>query len=75
MFKRFIMLIALVMATGLPALAQSSMTDQQIMDYVISENDKGVDRKTIVTNLMERGVSIDRIRNLSKKYEKQKQAA
>lgn len=72
MFKRFIMLIALVMATGLPALAQSSMTDQQIMDYVISENDKGVDRKTIVTNLMERGVSIDRIRNLSKKYEKQK---
>lgn len=72
MFKRFIMLIALVMATGLPALAQSSMTDQQIMDYVISENDKGVDRKTIVTNLMERGVSIDRIRKISKKYEKQK---
>lgn len=72
MFKRFIMLIALVMATGLPALAQSSMTDQQIMDYVISENDKGVDRKTIVTNLMERGVSIDRIRKISKKYDKQK---
>lgn len=66
------MLIALVMATGLPALAQSSMTDQQIMDYVISENDKGVDRKTIVTNLMERGVSIDRIRKISKKYDKQK---
>lgn len=47
------------------------MTDSQIMDYIISENAKGVKRSQIVTNLMQRGVSVDRIRKIRDKYEKE----
>ncbi len=51
--------------------AQSGMTDNQIMDYVIEQNAKGVSRQQIVTQLMQRGVTIDQIRRLKTKYEKQ----
>ena len=51
--------------------AQSGMTDNQIMDYVIEQNAKGVSRQQIVTQLMQRGVAIDQIRRLKTKYEKQ----
>ena len=51
--------------------AQSGMTDNQIMDYVIEQNAKGVSRQQIVTQLMQRGVTIEQIRRLKTKYEKQ----
>jgi protein involved in polysaccharide export with SLBB domain len=51
--------------------AQSSMTDNQIMDYVIEQNAKGVSRQQIVTQLMQRGVTIDQLRRIQKKYQKQ----
>jgi protein involved in polysaccharide export with SLBB domain len=51
--------------------AQSGMTDNQVMDYVIEQNAKGVSRQQIVTQLMQRGVTIDQIRRIQKKYQKQ----
>ncbi len=51
--------------------AQSGMTDNQIMDYVVEQNAKGVSRQQIVTQLMQRGVTIDQIRRLKSKYDKQ----
>jgi protein involved in polysaccharide export with SLBB domain len=47
------------------------MTDNQIMDYVIEQNAKGVSRQQIVTQLMQRGVTIDQLRRIQKKYQKQ----
>jgi protein involved in polysaccharide export with SLBB domain len=47
------------------------MTDNQVMDYVIEQNAKGVSRQQIVTQLMQRGVTIDQIRRIQKKYQKQ----
>lgn len=52
-------------------LAQSSMTDSQIMEFVIKENDKGTPREEIFKKLIERGVSVDDIRRLRNQYEKQ----
>jgi protein involved in polysaccharide export with SLBB domain len=49
------------------------MTDNQVMDYVIEQNSKGVSRQHIVTQLMQRGVTIDQIRRIQKKYQKQTQ--
>ena len=54
-------------------LAQSGMTDNQVMDYVIEQNAKGVSRQQIVTQLMQRGVTIDQLRRIQKKYQKQTQ--
>ncbi len=53
------------------ALAQSSMTDSQIMEFVVKENDKGTPREEIFKKLIERGVSVDDIRRIRDKYEKQ----
>ena len=52
-------------------MAQTGMTDNQVMDYVIEENAKGVSRSQIVTKLMQRGVNIEQIRRIQRKYQKQ----
>ena len=69
--KRFATLIASVMVCATISWAQSGMTDNQVMDYVIEQNAKGVSRQQIVTQLMQRGVTIDQIRRIQKKYQKQ----
>ena len=51
--------------------AQSGMTDNQVMDYVIEQNAQGVSRQKIVTQLMQRGVTIEQINRIRKKYQKQ----
>lgn len=53
-------------------LAQTSMTDDEITEYVIRENAKGTDRAKIVTTLVEKGVTVDRIQKIRRKMEKQK---
>ena len=49
----------------------SSMSDQQVMDFVIKENDKGTSREDIVKKLIERGVPIEQIRSIRDKYERE----
>ncbi len=51
--------------------AQSGMTDNQVMDYVIEQNAQGASRQKIVTQLMQRGVTIEQIRRIQKKYQRQ----
>ena len=63
-------LLCLVLLAGY-AFAQSGMTDNQVMDYVIEQNAKGVSRQKIVTDLMQRGVTIEQIRRIQKKYQRQ----
>lgn len=61
----------MLMLSASYTFAQSSMTDSQIMDYVIEQNAKGTSRQQIVTQLMQRGVTIDQLRRIQKKYQKQ----
>ena len=63
-------IIGLMLATA-STWAQSGMTDNQVMDYVIEQNANGVSRQQIVTQLMQRGVTIEQIRRIQKKYQKQ----
>ena len=60
--------LLLMSATG---WAQSGMTDNQVMDYVIEQNAKGVSRQQIVTQLMQRGVTMEQLQRLRKKYQRQ----
>lgn len=71
MMKRIAMIIACLLMTGTVAWAQSGMTDNQVMDYVIEQNAKGVSRHQIVTQLLQRGVNVDQLRRIQKKYQKQ----
>lgn len=53
------------------ATAQSSMTDDQLMQFVIREHNAGTSQQQIVTKLMQRGVDIQQIRRVKAKYERQ----
>lgn len=55
--------------------AQSTMTDEQIMEYVLTENQKGTSQTEIVTALMQKGVSVDQIQRLKNKYSKQREGS
>ena len=69
--KRLATLIASIVMCATMGWAQSGMTDNQVMDYVIEQNANGVSRQQIVTQLMQRGVTIEQIRRIQKKYQKQ----
>lgn len=53
------------------ATAQSSMTDEQILKFVMKENAEGTSLVQIVTKLMQKGVTIEQIRRVKDKYERQ----
>lgn len=69
---KHIIVSILLALTVLPVAAQSNMTDAQIIEYIQTETAKGVQRSQIVTSLMEKGVSVDRIQKIRRTYEKQK---
>lgn len=69
--KRIATMITCLLMTAAISWAQSGMTDNQVMDYVIEQNAKGASRQQIVTQLVQRGVTIDQIRRIQKKYQKQ----
>ena len=52
-------------------MAQSSMTDDQVMQFVIKEHAAGTSQAQIVTKLMQNGVDITQIRRVRKKYDRQ----
>ncbi len=68
--KRYILLLGLFLAITTIGMAQS-MTDQQVMQFVIEQHQQGVSQQQIVTKLMQRGVNIDQIKRVRKKYEHQ----
>ena len=59
-------LLLLMLPTGL--MAQSSMTDNQVMEFVIKEHSAGTSQSQIVTKLIQRGVDIQQIRRVRQKY-------
>lgn len=69
--KRYIFSMLLLMACATVSLAQSSMSDQDIVEFVMKEQSKGTAQAQIVTKLMQRGVTIDQIRRVRNKYERQ----
>ncbi len=68
--KKIFILFFVVILIPLSVSAQSSMTDDQIIQFILKENDAGTSQAQIVTKLMQRGVKIDQIRRVRQKYEK-----
>ena len=60
----------LALLLPLCALAQSSMTDDQVFRFIIKEHEAGTSQQQIVVQLMQRGVDITQIRRVRKKYER-----
>jgi hypothetical protein len=50
--------------------AQSVMTDDQVIRFIVKEHEAGSSQQQIVTKLVQRGVNVDQIRRVRKKYER-----
>ena len=69
--KKNILLLILVLAMPACMMAQSSMSDDQVMQFVVKEHAQGTSQSQIVTKLMQRGVNISQIRRVREKYDRQ----
>ena len=70
--RKILLALTLLLGFAAQAVAQSGMTDKQVMQFMIKENERGTPRSEIVTKLIERGVDIQQIQRIRKTYEKQK---
>ena len=66
MKKILLLFVLATFATVLPTMAQS-MTDDQIVNYILQEKEKGTDRQVIIRNLTQRGVTVEQLRRVQKK--------
>ena len=57
-------LLLVLLLVPLATLAQSSMSDSQVMEFIQRETNAGTSRSQIVTKLVQRGVNIDQIRRI-----------
>ena len=71
MKKYAILALLLALSVNTVYAQSSSMTDDQVMRYVVKEHDKGTSNAQIVTKLMQQGVDISQIRRVRNKYERQ----
>lgn len=70
--KKIIIYILLLTLCPMALSAQSAMTDEQILEFVLKENAAGTSQAQIVTKLMQRGVNIQQIRRVKDKVERQR---
>jgi protein involved in polysaccharide export with SLBB domain len=69
--KKYILYTLLLMLIPMGVCAQSSMTDEQVMSFVVKEHAAGTSQAQIVTKLMQSGVDISQIRRVRKEYDRQ----
>ena len=67
--KKYLIYLIFMLIMPLAVSAQSSMTDTQVMQYVMKAKEQGKSQSQIVTDLMQRGVDISQIRRVRNKYE------
>ena len=68
---RLIASIIVFLCIGIAEVSAQSMTDEQVLQFVAVEYQKGTSQAQIVTKLMQKGVDINQIRRVKQKYERQ----
>ena len=67
----FILTMVLLSMAPTQTQAQTTMTDQELITFILNERDKGSSQNDIITKLMQRGVDIQQIQRVKRKYERQ----
>ena len=67
--KKICLLVCMLMLAAVSVSAQS-MSDEQVIQFVLKEQKKGSSQQEIVTKLMQNGVTIDQIRRVRQKAER-----
>ena len=55
-------------------MSAQGMTDDQVMSYIVKERNAGTSQAQILSKLVAKGVDINQVRRIRKKYEKEIQA-
>jgi len=69
---RITFLLLLFISVSHMSFAQT-MTDNQVIDFVLEQQEKGVDQKTIATKLFQKGVTTQQLRRVRKKFQAQQE--
>lgn len=68
--RRFLLFVCIT-AFSYTTIQAQSMTDEQVMQFVMKEREAGTSQSQIVTKLMQNGVNIQQIRRIKDKYNRQ----
>jgi len=71
MYKKLLLILALTLVP-MTFYAQS-MSDDQVIKFILTENEKGTSQQQIVTKLLQKGVSTEQLRRVRKKYQQQQE--
>ena len=70
--KKVIVLLGMLMMICTTAVAQSSLTDEQVIKFVMKEQKAGSTQQEIAVKLVQKGVTTDQIKRVQKKVERLK---
>ena len=70
--KRYLLFVVLFVSCLLAAHAQSAMSDDQVIKFVMKEQQKGTKQQDIAVKLIQRGVTTEQMRRVQKKAERLK---
>ena len=62
-------LLACLACFCFPFVFSQSMSDEQVVRYVMEQQGRGKDQQYIVSQLLQKGVTVDQLRRIRKKYE------
>lgn len=66
-----VILLLLILLCGAPALYAQGLSDDQVMSFILSESEIGSSRSEITKKLLQKGVTLDQLRRVRQRYEKQ----
>lgn len=65
-------ILVLIMCLGCVAtVCAQTMSDEQVLEYILQQQEKGMSQTEIIANLRRRGVTMEQAQRIKKKYEKQ----
>lgn len=73
--KNRIIAFATILLISLAAMAQSSMTDDQVLKYLVTETQKGTSQQKMASELLKKGVTPTQLQRVRKKAEKLREEA
>ena len=71
MMKKYLIALLFAIVAPMTIQAQSTMTDEQVIKFILKENEAGTSQQQIITKLMQRGVDIQQIQRVRRKHERQ----
>ena len=70
--KKYLLSLVMLLCCAMNTMAQSSMSDEQVIKFVVKEQQAGSSQSEIATKLVQKGVTLDQIKRVQKKVERLK---